>query len=119
MRAVILLMAVGFAVIAGLFAGKYTVIRTETEILAARTDCFGFSRAYVDVRGWTRADYVADPQTTQTLIDRGYEHLRQREAPPPPMIDLEVRPAQPTTPAEEPVEAVGRRLDQIFKRTDQ
>ena len=114
-------MVVGLGSIAGLFAGKYTVIRTETEILAAGTDRFDFARVYVDVRNWAEADYVADPQTTRTLILRGYEHLRQYEAPPPPVIEPESGPATPpepapAKPAEEPAEPVGHRLDRIFKK---
>lgn len=121
-RAVVFLTVVGLSVITALFAGRYTVIQTETEILAAGTDHFDFTRVYVNVRGWAEADYLADPQTTRTLILRGYEHLRQYEASPPPAIEPEGGPAtparRPAEPAEEPVEPVSRRLDRIFKKTD-
>jgi len=117
-RAAAFVVIVGLAGIATLFAGNYTVIRTETQILAARTGRFDVSRPYVDVRNWTDVDYLADPATTRTLIQHGYEHLRPYEAPADPSPGLpEAESAAPATLPQAPADPVGRRLDRIFKKS--
>ena len=114
-RAVLFVFVLGLAVNAALFAGKYTVIRTDKEVFAVKTDGFDFDRVYIDVRGWTDADYPSNPQVTEALIERGYEHLEQAPASKPVVVE----PARPQKKKRKKPEPTGRRLDRIFKQDKQ
>ena len=115
MRAVILIAVLGVSVNGTLFAGRYTVVRTDKETFAFKTGEFGFEQAYVDVRKWGPADYDGYPNIARALIDRGYEHPEPTRGP-QAAVQAAVGPARRP---QKPLEPAGHRLDRIFGKERQ
>ncbi len=71
---IILLILIGAG---AFFAGSYTVVQTEEELVFLEKESFQYENVYLDVRDWTVNDYAEHPNILKGLINKGYSDLRK------------------------------------------